>query len=226
MLIASNISGVFAESTKTLAEDTKLYPVGWFVGDSVLFKGGTEVILNDFGEVIQGKLASSTDFLPVGWRGVVESFNFKSGIHYGDSAKPGHLRFKGNHIISFNNLGEVVSGTLDFEATIYLSFPNKKGIIILKGGTFIKYHDNGVLAEGTLEKEKLLKPSGWTTMANNGQAGFIKFKDGTVIKLNDKAEVIEGTIKEDTKVWLADGNTKIYPAGTVVKFTDTKINMN
>lgn len=221
-LIVINHPGVSAESTKTLMEDTKLHPAGWLVGDTIVFKGGTQVKFNDFGEVIEGTLASSEALTPVGWRGIVELDDTRSFIPSRPKIEPGQLRFKGGCLVSFNDRGEVVSGTLDFhEPTIYLHFPNKQGIVILKRGTLIKYHNNGALAEGILEKEKLLKPSGWTKMANNGEAGFIKFKEDTVVKFNDRAEVIEGTVKEDTKISMAGGSTKIYPAGTVVIFNDS-----
>lgn len=226
ILITFSISETFAETTKNLTEDVKLHPIGWLT-ENIKFKAGTVVKLNDYGEVIEGTLASGNELMPVGWRRVIRSFNTNQGWgDYGHGTEnPGHLRFKGNTIVSFNSRGEVVSGTLEYDAFILLH-PDRPGIVRFKCDEVIKYYDNGLVAEGAIRDDTLFKPSGWTRMVGNGEAGYVKFKGGTLLKFNNSGEIIEGTIKGDTPIWLEDGTKKVYPAGSIVKFVDDKTTVN
>lgn len=203
-------SGTADSATRIMLEkDTSLIPPGCKVARQVLFKGGTEVILNEYGEVIEGTLVPNyTYFFPAGhgYRLFGSEFENVALHHFA-------ISFKGKVI--FNEKGEVIKGTLDAYsyhtymdvAGEYLEFPK---------GTEIRFHDNGVVASGIMVSDALLRPIGWKILDKGKQAGFIWFKGRSEIELTPKCEVTSGTIAKETKI----GNT-VYPAGSKLTFSES-----
>jgi hypothetical protein len=222
-------------ATVTLAADAELHPVNWATG-TVKFKKDTQVVTNEYGEVVSGVLAKDTRLHPAGWQRVMFDYTMESGyapvtsssgggFSYGGGsysfAVPGekYLHFKGGQPVIFNVRGEVISGTLDKTAYIRL-VDDKEGYVGYKDDAPLSFHDNGVVAAGTLHGDTWLRPTGWQEiLAANGGAGFLKFKKGTPISFTDGGLVTAGTLAAEAKLKAEGQYVKIYPAGTAVRFT-------
>lgn len=242
-----------ARNSKTLDEKTRITPPGVIVAiraNIPMFKKGTAVILNDFGEVIEGILAENINlpyetgnsqnsvratvfmpgpqapiFIPQPTPAPPPVFIPYSAIDMTPQIRV--LSFKGGTKVVFNDRGEVVKGTVSTSQTINLNPANQ--ISVSEGE--ISFHPNGMLATCTLDKDSYLRPVGWSQILTDNFteriacSGFVEFKGGKPIELNDKGEVVKGTLNNDTKLYLSstfDDSSfkKLHKAGTTVEFND------
>lgn len=225
--------------TKTLDEDTRITPPGVIVAtrdDIPVFKKGTVVTLNKYGEVLAGKLAD-TIRLPyeTGAPDAMKKASYTPSmpifIPYSvPDSQPKYrvLPFKGGTEVIFNDRGEVVKGTLSgSDESIELNPVNH---ILVSSGE-ISFHKNGMVATCTLSKASYLRPVGWALLltenytANTACAGLVEFKGKKPIELNEKGEVVKGTLNKDTKLLLEPDGSRIktYEAGTTVEFDDNGV---
>ncbi|MEN6567664.1 MAG: hypothetical protein ABFC57_15370 [Veillonellales bacterium] len=254
LLFCSDASA--AQITKTLDENTRITPPGVVVTTRAsipMFKKETVVILNDFGEVVEGILAEDIS-LPY------ETGNFQESarttyytappqviiipkstptppvfIPYSETDTAPQIRalpFKGGTKVVFNDRGEVVRGTLSSDQTINLNPANRISV----SNAEISFHKNGMVATCTLASDSYLRPVGWSEILTDNLtkriacSGFVEFKASKPIELNDKGEVVKGTLNNDTKLlsastFFGDGSgKKLYKAGTAVEF-DSKGNV-
>ncbi len=165
-------------ATVKVDKNTELHPQGWIAGN-MLFKAGTDVTLNDKGEVISGTLKNYTFLKPAarGYSTLLDS-----------------IMFKADTIVTFNERGEVMSGTLADEANIMV-VKNTLPYVTFKSSTPIVFNLDGSVAIGTLKNDTYFRPVGWE---NNSieSAGFIKYKAGTELAFNNKGEVVASKSKE------------------------------
>ena len=230
LLFSHNIGVEAAQITKTLDIDTRITPSGTITisqSNMPTFKKGTTVILNEYGEVIEGTLSSDKIF-PCVARGpfYYDYFNEYKLIPFSPNRL---LNFKGGTRVIFNDKEEVIKGTLADNAEIPITIGNS--IRVSKGE--ISFHNNGIPAFFTLGSNTYLRPLGWqknleagyTKKTNDAEfvincPGFVEFKEGMQIELNDKGEVLKGTLNKDTNLLSPIGNIKLYEAGTTVEFDD------
>lgn len=224
--------------TKTLDEDTRITPPGVIVAtldDIPMFKKGTVVTLNEYGEVLKGILAKNVN-LPYE-TGASESIRQASSytpsipifIPYSVDAKPKYrvLPFKGGTEVIFNAKGEVIKGTISSSnESIELNPVNH---ILVSNGE-VSFHKNGMVATCTLAKDSYLRPVGWPQILTENFtdttacSGLVEFKGKTPIELNEKGEVVKGTLSKDTRLLPApDVRKKVYEAGNTVEFDDKGI---
>lgn len=244
-----------APITKTLNENTRITPPGVVVATRAeipVFKKGTAVTLNDFGEVIEGILAEDASLS-------YESGNYQNSIRSAifvpspqppiiiPSPAPASppifipymtnttatplvrvLSFKGGTKVVFNDRGEVIRGTISSNQNVYLNPANH----IVVSGAEISFHQNGMVATCTIAKNSYLRPVGWSEILTDNFSeriacsGFVEFKAGKPIELNEKGEVVKGTLNNDTKLISAsfDGSVKkLYKAETTVEFNEKGI---
>lgn len=222
--------------TKTLNEDTKITPPGIIVAtlaEIPMFKKGTDVTLNEYGEVIKGILAEKIS-LPyeTGTPDSVRKTSYTPSIPIFIPIEASNtqlqyrvLPFKGGTEVIFNNKGEVIKGTISgSNERIELNPVNH---ILVSSGE-ISFHKNGMVATCTLAKDSCLRPVGWPEIltenytAGNACPGLVEFKGKKPIELNEKGEVVKGTLSKDTRLLPApyDSRKKIYEAGTTVEFDD------
>lgn len=222
-----------AQITKTLDVDTRMTPRGTITtpqSNMPTFKKGTTVILNEYGEIIEGTLASDKVFPCVG--GGPFYYTYFNEYKFIPFTPNRILNFKGGTRVIFNDKEEVIKGTLADNAEIPITTGNN--IRVSKGE--ISFHNNGIPAIFILGSNTYLRPLGWqsnlsagfTNKANGVEfvinaAGFIEFKEGTQIELNDKGEVLKGTLNKDTSLFSPVGSVKAYEAGTTVEFDDKGI---
>lgn len=224
--------------SKTLTKETKLHPQGWTVGDQLKFKKDTVVTTNELGEVISGTLADNTFLRPLGWQQVLNDYYYSStyaGIdpffhHYQhfvvgkeyNTAVPshGHLQYKGGTQVTFNESGEVISGTIAEDATIQL-VKDKYGFLNFKEDNGLAFYESGAVHYGVLDEDTNLRPMGWRNnfMAEDS-AGFVKFIAKKKIEFNEYGEVISGTIKEPLKWNSPDGSAVEFSANAAVHFAE------
>ncbi len=245
LIVSAPIDAANAE-TRKLDKDTYLIIIGSTVlPNEVEFQGGTEVIINDRGEVTEGTLASSDRLFPP---------NHSERLEF----------LKGTRVV-FNTRGEVVSGTLGqayYTTTKVATFvgvggyasssaadveekigyhrvpvpasPSKRSTIPVKINTAVSFHDNGTVKDCVIwvpEKRNMdwfnvgikecyipLRPVYWQKIVGNRHAGFVKFKNGSVVEFNPQGEVLKGTPIEDVRVMSADGAEKVFKAGTQCDF--------
>jgi hypothetical protein len=159
--------------SKTLDEDTRIAPPKVIVamqGEIPMFKKGTVVILNEYGEVLEGVLAKTIS-LPYETGTPLESIRpaaYTPPImipYYVQDNKPKYrvLPFKGDTKVVFNDKGEVVKGTTTaYRENIDL---NQTNHILINDGE-ISFHKNGMVATCRLAKDSFLRPVGVGTDFN------------------------------------------------------------
>ncbi len=219
-----------AQITKTLAENTRITPPGVIVATRAaipMFKKGTVVILNEFGEVVEGILAGDIS-LPYETGDSQDSVRSTSiyvapspppvvivprpapvpppvFVPYSVTDKTPQIRvlfFRGGTKVVFNNRGEIIRGTISSDQTINL---NPTNCISVSRGE-ISFYKNGMVATCTLASDSYLRPVGWSEILSDNFteriacSGFVEFKGGKPIELNDKGEVVKGTLNNDTKL--------------------------
>lgn len=241
--------------TRTLSENTRITPPGVIVANRAeipVFKKGTVVTLNEFGEILEGTLAEDVSL-------TYESGNYQNSIrstaiipspqppvfipvpapasppifipYVGNTTTTPLIRvlsFKGGTKVVFNDKGEVIRGTVTSNQNIYLNPGNHIGV----SGAEIAFHKNGMVAACTIAKNTYLRPVGWSEILTDNFnekvacPGFVEFKAGKPIELNDKGEVVKGTLNNDTKlnsVLTFSTVKKLYKAETIVEFDDKGI---
>ena len=217
-----------ARITKTLDENTRITPPGVIVvarAEIPMFKKGTVVTLNDYGEAIEGVLAENIS-LPYETgisQDSVRTVSFYSPppviivpppapappplfIPYSVTDVVPQVRmlpFKGGAKVVFNDRGEVIRGTISgSNQTINLNPANR----ITVSDAEISFHKNGMVATCTLANDAYLRPVGWSQILTDNFTsrialpGFVEFKAGKPIELNDKGEVLKGTLNKDAKL--------------------------
>ncbi len=176
-----------AQITKTLVEDTKITPPGVMAiywREIPTFKKGTTVILNEYGEVIEGTLESYAELPcvsgePFYYRHSYEAISI-------NIVEPNRIRtFKAGTKVTFNSKGEVIKGTI---GEIIASVPiSQTSYIAVKKDTEVSFHGNGMIATCTLDYNTYLRPIGWqqnlTASYTNKLAcpGFVEFKEKKII---------------------------------------------
>ncbi len=173
-----------ATVTKTLDEDTQITPPGMIaVLGTPMFKKGTVVTLNEYGEVLEGTLAKKACFACVAgasqyfYQGIY-STQFKQQI----IRWPRVLAFSEGTKITFNSKGEVVKGTIWTEDDFVLIPLSQNSLIALKQLTEVSFHENGMIATCTPTAHIYLRPIGWQQNLTTGYTsriafpGFIEFK--------------------------------------------------
>lgn len=199
----------FCSTTKVLSQDTDLHPQGWPNG-TLKFKSGTQVTLNENGEVITGYMKFKEDLITPG---SVTSF-YDEETNGKDIYRVTFLGYP--HAITFNEKGEAVYGT------VWGSFVSQ---IVKNAGSYINFIDNTVISfdsdgsikQGTIYNAYEFRPAGWHNfLPTDDKAGFIKFKEGTEVIFGSSAQVTKGTIANDLTV-----NGITYPAGTTLQFSES-----
>lgn len=239
LVLGNNAGADAAQVTRTLEENTRITPPGVIVAkrsEIPMFKKGTVVTLNEYGEVLEGILAEGIS-LPYetgkgqGQDAMKSSYTPPTYMYvpmYVDSGPRYRvLPFKGDTRIVFNDRGEVVFGAIDgANQSIMLNYSNH--LLVADGE--ISFHKNGMLASCTLNDDSYLRPAGWQQLLNenykDGTAcpGYVEFKGRKPVKLNEKGEVLSGTLDKDTKLigynkFSAGVAAKVvYEAGTEVEF--------
>jgi hypothetical protein len=237
LVLGGNAGAEAAQVAMTLAENTRITPPGVIVamrGEIPMFKKGTTVTLNEYGEVLEGTLAEGIS-LPYetgkAQEAVKPSYTPTVPMYVPMYIETGPryrvLRFKGDTRIVFNDRGEVVFGTIDgANQSIMLNYSNH--ISVADGE--ISFHRNGMLASCTLNDDSYLRPVGWQELLKDnfrdGTAcpGYVEFVGRKPVKLNEKGEVLMGTLHNDTKLpgfnkFASDVIAKkVYEAGTEVEF--------
>jgi hypothetical protein len=220
-----------AQITKTLDDDTRITPPG-VIAASIApeFKKGTVVTLNEYGEVIEGTLASKAYLACVaGASQFYIKYITPVALNTNVVPWPRILEFREGTKVTFNTKGEVVKGTISNTANHSVAIPlSQNSFIILKPFTEVSFYENGMLVTCTILLDTYLRPVGWqqnlTAGYTNKEAypGFVEFKKETQIELNEKGEVVKGTLNKDTKLLSTDG-LKVYEASTMVEFDDKGI---
>ena len=235
-------TNIGAAQTITLAQDTKLIPVGWSVAEDVKFQKNTTAELSPDGQVISGTLNSDTYLRPTGWRSMINDFYYSAAApaffppfyydsfdDFGPDPIPamlvptyGHARYKGNTVVTFASDGTVLSGTIDDDVTLNLQ-KGKYGFVNFKGDSVLTFYPTGSVQTGTLADDTALRPLGYQNNTGNGIAGFVDFKGGTAISFDQNGFVTSGTLKETTTWYNADGSSATLPPKIIVNFTPTGI---
>lgn len=196
-------------TTKVLDRDTALHPQGWSAG-TLMFKGGTQVTLNENGEAVTGIMCNSESLITAGM-----AFAFQAGMII-EEKNLYHISFKGDpYPISFNEKGEVISGTLNHFYWIRLL--GKTDPPVRFKNSAIAFYPDGSVKQGTLDDSYEIRPAGWRNfLPLDDNAGFIKFQAGTEVVFGPGAQVIKGTIANDLMV-----NGVRYSAGTTLQFSES-----
>lgn len=211
LLILLLIPATLFASEITLKEDTEMHPQGWIAG-SLNFKGGTTVIINDFGEVISGIMSVNyQEQLEPAGKAVITNISVVGGdiqrhhgkIGYRDSIAP----------VVFNSRGQVINGALGADTLVWLCDKHLPGLLA-KGGTILTFTDDGAVRSMTLARDTYLRPLEWKVL-NLPNAGFLKFKAQTVVVFTDRGEVKSGTLAESAKI---DGRT--YSPESKITFSE------
>lgn len=229
-IFLSNTYICYAEKI-LLNTDTALVPQGWSIADDDLkFKKNTTAELNDNGELIKGTLKSDFYFRPTGWKKIINDYyitetnqllfpRFFYPIRtYSNLALPsyGHIRYKGNTTITFNEQGLVTDGIIDEPVTISLQ-NNKYGFIHFKEGTILTFNNLGDIISGTLYKDTKLRPLGWEKNLSIN-SGFIEFKKGKKITFTKNGYVESGTLKNTIQWKKSDNSTITLLKDTLIQF--------
>ncbi len=218
--------GDAATITRTLEQNTRITPSGVIVAqraDIPMFKKGTVVTLNEFGEVLEGTLAEDID-LPyetgIAMNTVKPSYTPPPTVFvpYTVEAPPKYrvLHFKGDTRVLFNAKGEVINGTLSGPDKISLNENNRLSVT---SGEII-FHKNGLPATCTLGADTYLRIVGWQQVLTDNFTdtiacpGYVEFKGGKLVKLNENGEVTMGTLSKETKLL---ANKPFSPPGVVIK---------
>ena len=235
LCVLLTVSSASAE-TRLLPKDAKLHPQGWSVGELVEFKGSTTVMLNQWGEVVTGTLDKDTLLTPRGWNRILQEYYY---VTASSDVRPwffrynlppvdrqftiaipdyGHLLYKGGTEVTFDDQGNVLSGTLKEKATIRL-IEGRYGFITIKAGTVLEFSSSGAVVSAVLEEDTLLRPTGWQLHADKSDAaGFIQFSKGKKLTFNESGEVLSGTLKEQAALPTEAGGSMLFIGGSVVYF--------
>lgn len=224
---------VSAETIK-LKKDTDYYLQGHSVGEEVEFRKGTEVILNELGEVSEGTLNEAVWLRPVGWQAIIQDYSFAAG--YVD-VRPffprmthstyqmallnfGHLPYKEKTKIVLNEEGLVLSGTIKDAVTIALT-EDKYGFVKFKSGEELVFYPSGRVKSGTLAEDTKLRPVGWRERLalDKESVGYVEFRAGEDVVFDETGQVLVGTIKKTSKT-LLDESGHEYASGTKLSFAD------
>lgn len=218
-------------ATIHLDKDTSLVPQGWSVADDDLkFKKDTTAELNINGELVKGTLKSDSYLRPTGWKNIINDYYMTETNHlffprffypirtYSNLALPayGHIRYKGNTAITFNEQGLVIEGIIDEPVTISLQ-NNKYGFISFKEGTLLTFNNTGDIISGTLDKDTKLRPLGWEKNLNTN-AGFIEFKKDKKVTFTKNGYVESGTLKNTIQWKKSDDSTITLLKNTLIQF--------
>ncbi len=237
--LAAVMPAAWAE-TRVLSKDTKLHPQGWAVGDSIQFRKNTAVSFNDREEVVTGTLDKDTMLLPRGWSRVVDDYYFSTvydgaGPYFGRfGLRPyfgrnypvtipgyGHLLYKGGTVVTFDEQGDVVAGTIANKATLRL-VEGQYGFVTFKEDTGLRFYNSGAVLSGILDEDTYLRPVGWQKrLKGDDAAGFIKFSKGKIVTFNEHGELTAGTVKEAVTLLTAEGIEQEFPAGSALAWTET-----
>ncbi|WP_312560679.1 hypothetical protein [Anaerospora sp.] len=222
--------------TKTLDANTRITPPGIIMatqGEIPMFKKGTVVTLDEYGNVLEGILADTIN-LPYE-SGTAAATLRKTSVappmmfipYYVTDTKPKYrlLTFKEGNKVIFNAKGEVTRGTIT-NTNDSIEFNSVNHMQITSGE--ISFHDSGMVATCTLGKNTYLRPVGWQQLLtanftnNTACSGLVEFKGKQPLELNEKGEVMKGTLNNKTQLLAAaDGSsTKLYEAGTIVEFDE------
>lgn len=230
-------ANVASAETILLEKDTDYYLQGHSVGEEVKFRKGTEVVLNEIGEVVEGTLNEAVWLRPVGWQAIIQDYSFAAG--YVD-VRPffprmthstyqmallnfGHLPYKEKTKITLNEAGLVLVGTLKDDVTIAL-MQGKYGFVKLKSGEELAFYPDGKLKAGTLAEDTKLRPVGWKARLelDRESVGYIEFRAGEDVVFDENGGVLVGTIKKTSKsLVMSDG--KEYSAGTKLSFANGEV---
>ncbi len=175
LVFITSLSHVEAATIK-LEKNTEMHPQGWIAG-AILLKAGTEVTLNDNGEVISGTLKYYSCLKPA-----AQSYFVNNNQDLQDT-----ICLKGDTIVSFNEQGEVMFGTLGDDVSIMVA--KNKQYVSFKALTPITFNSVGGVAVGTIKYDMSFRPAGWENSSKEN-AGFIMYKAGTELTFNTKGEVI------------------------------------
>jgi len=212
--------------TKTLDANTRITPPGIIMatqGEIPMFKKGTVVTLDEYGNVLEGILADTIN-LPYE-SGTAAATLRKTSVappmmfipYYVTDTKPKYrlLTFKEGNKVIFNAKGEVTRGTIT-NTNDSIEFNSVNHMQITSGE--ISFHDSGMVATCTLGKNTYLRPVGWQQLLTAN----VEFKGKQPLELNEKGEVMKGTLNNKTQLLAAaDGSsTKLYEAGTIVEFDE------
>lgn len=232
-VLGAGLAGSVASAETILLEkDTEYYLQGHSVGEEVKFRKGTEVVLNDIGEAVEGTLSEAVWLRPVGWQAIIQDYSFAAGYvdvrpfypHFSHSTYQmallnfGHLPYKEKTKITLNEVGLVISGTLKEEVTIALC-EDRYGFVKLKSGEVLAFYPDGKLKKGTLAEDTKLRPVGWRERLDldRESVGYVEFREGEDVEFDENGEVLVGTLKKSSKT-LVDDSGKEYPAGTKLSF--------
>lgn len=231
-----NLSVNAALITKTLDANTRITPPGVIMatqGEIPMFKKGTVVTLDEYGNVLEGILADTIN-LPYE-SGTDAGLLRKTAAapapifipYYVTNTQPKYrlLTFKEGTKVLFNTKGEVIRGTITNTGD-RIEFNSVNHLQITSGE--ISFYDSGMVAACTLGKNTYLRPVGWQQIltinftSNTACSGLIEFKGKQPLELNEKGEVRKGTLNNKAQLLsAADGSsTKLYEAGTIVEFDE------
>lgn len=217
--------------TIVLEKATALVPQGWIVTDDDLkFKKGTNAVLNEDGELVEGVLNSDTYLRPTGWRNIINDFAYveTSSILYprffsswsfnGSAPYPtyGHLRYKDGEKVIFAPDGTVLSGVVDESATFSL-ISGKYGFVTFKENSRLDFDVDGHILRGVLDDNTYLRPAGYLNNRNL-LAGFVEFKKHSCISFNKEGLVTEGILKNDLLWKQPDGAIITLPMKKTIAF--------
>ncbi|WP_312198759.1 hypothetical protein [Anaerospora hongkongensis] len=128
------------------------------------------------------------------------------------------MLYKGGTEVTFDDQGNVLSGTLKEKATIRL-IEGRYGFITIKAGTVLEFSSSGAVLSAVLEEDTLLRPTGWQLHADKSDAaGFIQFSKGKKLTFNESGEVLSGTLKEQAALPTEAGGSMLFIGGSVVYF--------
>lgn len=243
VLLLLNFCSPTEASSKVLEKDTKMFVQGWSVGDEVKFKKDTAVTTNDLGEVAKGTLAEDAFLRPVGWQSLINDYYYVSaytdvGAGFGRRWYPyferrynmalpayGHLRYKSGTSVEFNELGEVLSGTISDQAVVQLQ-KGRYGFIGFKKDTELTFREDGSLAGGVLSDDTKLRPVGWRENdRQEDNAGYVEFKGKKEVSFNEQGEVLSGTLLKTLKWAGTAGTTVELKAGSKVEFSEAGVSV-
>lgn len=217
--------------TVLLEKSTAMVPQGWSVADDDLkFKKGTETVLNDNGEVVEGVLTSDTYLRPTGWRNIINDYSYveTSGYFFPrfypswsfSTGAPfptyGHIRYKDGEKLVFAPDGTVLSGVIDESSTFKLD-KNKYGFVTFKEDTRLTFDPDGNIISGVLGDDTYLRPIGY---ANNKNllAGFVEFKKGSSTIFTAEGLVASGELKNELLWKQPSGSVITLPVKKTISF--------
>lgn len=218
--------------TVLLEKSTAMVPQGWTVADDDLkFKKGTNAVLNENGELVEGVLSSDTYLRPTGWKNIINDYSYveTSGYFFPrffpswsfSTGAPfptyGHVRYKDSENIIFAPDGTVLSGVIDESATFSL-IKGKYGFVTFKEDSRLTFDQDGNILSGVLDDDIYLRPIGY---ANNKNllAGFVEFKKGSAISFTKDGLVSSGELKNNLLWKQPDGSVITLPMKKTIAFT-------